>query len=134
MQIEEDKTHQQQLQDSGKFDELREYVKEYRHYDLRFVDISDFLIVVVDPTIPQWGTANEVYEAESEQKPRFVIIEGGMKKLPRWLFGVFESKDVFESLEALIEHLVKLDRGEIALDRRWVLVRKHLQEQRSRYS
>lgn len=133
MQIGENKDLQVRLQSEGRFEELRQYVGDYRHYDLRFVDLCDFIVVVVDPSIPQWGTANEVYFAERQKKPRFCIIEGGEYKLPRWLFDVFSADEIFQSPEAVIEHLVKLDRGEIALDKRWVLVRKFLREQRERY-
>jgi hypothetical protein len=49
MKIGEDKEYQKNLRMSGKFEELRDYVRQYRKYDLRFVDISDFLVVCIDP-------------------------------------------------------------------------------------
>jgi len=133
MQIGEDKGLQVRLQNEGRFDALRQYVGDYRHYDLRFVDLCDFIVVVVDPSVPQWGTANEVYFAERQKKPRFCIIEGGEYSLPRWLFDVFRSDEIFQSPEEVIDRLVKLNSGEIPLDKRWVLVRKYLREQREKY-
>jgi len=133
MQIGEDKETQVRLQNEGRFEKLRSYVGDYRRYDLRFVDLSDFLVAVVDPSVPQWGTANEVYVAEMQHKPRFCIIEGGMHKLPRWLFDVFSDEEIFESVEDVISHLVKLDSGEIDLDKRWVLVRKYIRLQQENY-
>lgn len=81
MKIGENKEFQIKLQSEGKFLQLQSYVKAFRRYDLRFVDISDFLVAVIDPTIPQWGTSNEIYEAERQHKPIFFIIEGGLSKV-----------------------------------------------------
>lgn len=137
IKIGENKEFQAALQREGKFKELQDYVDSYRRYDLRFVDLSDFLIAVIDPTIPMWGTSNEIYEAERQHKPIFLIIEGGMYKLPRWLFGVVDVGDdplhpcnVFESLEALIERLKALDSDDSPMSNKWVLVRNYIEQHR----
>lgn len=130
MKIGENKEFQENLQRNGKFKELRDYVTEYRHYDLRFVDISDVLIVAIDPTIPQWGTADETYLSERQNKPRYAICEGGLYKFPRWLLPVFELDDVFENVEEVIQRLCAIDRGDHPMDERWVLVRKYLRLRR----
>ena len=114
----------------------------YRRFDLRFVDISDFLVVVVDPRVPQWGTANEVYVAEQQHKPMFFICDGGLAKLPRWLFDVVDLDEiggghygrkcnVFSTVEEVVQRLVHLDNGAVGMDREWVLIRKHLEMMRS---
>jgi hypothetical protein len=140
--IGENPMHQVELQSSGRFKALQEYVSNYRHLDLRYTDISDFLIVVVDPTVPQWGTSNETYVAEMQKKPTFFIVEDGLYNLPRWLFGVIykiqsdypvtaqAEANVFESIEEVVEELIILDRGDKPLSREWVLVRKVLRQQR----
>lgn len=133
VQIGEDKGLQERLQKEGRFDELRAYVGEYRRYDLRFVDISDFVVASITPTVAQWGTANEVYEAERQHKPCLAIVSGGFYRLPRWLFDVFKPEDLFENEQQVIDHLIKLDSGEEPLDRRWVLVRKHIRLQQQAY-
>ena len=122
---------QNDLQRKGQFKELKKYVSKYRHYDLRFVDLSDFIIVMVDPTIPQWGTSNEIYVAEEQHKPIFIICEGGLYDLPRWLFDVVPLDRDFDSLNGAIEKLLALDRGEEELCEDWVLVRKFIEESRS---
>jgi|LSQX01.1.fsa_nt_gb hypothetical protein len=134
----ENHTYQVALQSNGKFKELQEYVKRYRHLDLRYTDISDFLIVVVDPTIPQWGTSNETYMAEAQHKPTFFVCEDGLYNLPRWLFGVVDQiceedpaeamrqANVYTCIEDVVEELQKLDRGDKPLSDEWVLVRKLL--------
>lgn len=131
--IGEDKGFQEMLQREGRFEELKAYVGAYRRYDLRFVDISDFLVVSITPTVAQWGTANEVYTAEQQHKPRFAICSGGLYRLPRWLFDVFDANEIFENEEEVIDRLIKLDRGEVPLDRRWVLVKKHIREQQAQH-
>jgi hypothetical protein len=129
--IDEDKGYQELLQKEGRFEELKAYVAKYRREDLRYVDISDFLIASITPSVAQWGTSNEIYEAEKQHKPRFAIISSGLRKLPRWLFDVFNLEDIFEKEEDVIDRLIKLDNGELPLDKRWVLVRKHIQNQRN---
>ena len=126
----EDREYQNTLRREGRFQELASYVHKYRRDDLRFCDFLDAAIVVIDPKIPSWGTANEVFVCETEHKPMFVIIEGGLSKLPNWCFDVFDLDLVFGSIEEVIEELVKLDRGEKPLDNRWVLIRQHLGELR----
>lgn len=140
--IGEDPMYQVELQKFGRFKDLQEYVSDYRHFDLRYTDISDFLIVVVDPTVPQWGTSNETYLAEMQKKPTFFIVEHGLYNLPRWLFDVIdkiqstnpvraqEEANVFESIEGVVDELIKLNSGENPLSREWVLVRKVLRQQR----
>ena len=139
VRIGENKETQIKLQKEGKFRELKDYVHSYRRYDLRFVDLSDFLIVVVDPRVPQWGTSDEVYTSERQHKPTFFINEGGLYKLPRWLFDVVDLGDepgkfcnVFESVEEVVQKLVELDNGTVPLNNEWVLIRKHIENSRNR--
>lgn len=136
--INEEQEYQSNLQKTGKFRELQAFVSEYRRLDIRSVDLSDFLVVVIDPTIPQWGTADETYFAESQHKPTFFICEGGLYRLPKWLFDVIDPIDedgktnVYESVEEVVAELVRLDRGEKPLSREWVLLRKVMEERRSK--
>lgn len=140
IKIGENKSHQETLQREGRWQELVEYVNNYRHIDLRFVDISDFLVVVVDPRVPQWGTSNEVYFAEMQKKPMFFVCDGGLYNLPRWLFDVINLDDpikgtrlnVFQTVEEVVAELKLLDRGSIEMSRKWVLVRKYLESIRQK--
>ena len=140
VKIKEDKNYQIDLQNNGEFLKLKEYVSEYRRYDLRFVDLSDFLVVAINPKIHICGTYDEVFTAERQHKPIFFICEGGLKKLPRWLFGVVDVEDkdngirgnVFETIEQVIDELVQFDTGKIHMNDEWVLIRKHLEKVRSK--
>lgn len=134
VKIDEDKKYQLKLKKEGKWKDLKKYVKKYRRYDLRYVDYSDFLVVVVDPRIPQWGTANEVYVAESLHRPIFFICDGGMENMPNWLFAVIDIKprcNVFSSVEEVIKELCGIDDGSIPVSDEWVLIRKHIEDSRN---
>lgn len=136
MRVNEDKDHQINLQKQGDYINLQAYVARYRRFDLRFVDLSDFLVAVIDPTVHMCGTYNEIFVAEQQHKPCFFICEGGLSKLPRWLFDVVDLDDsikgtrcnVFESVEAVINELTLLDKGEIELNHKWVLIRKYIEQ------
>lgn len=139
----EEKNFQIKLQENGNFRELQKYVGNYRRLDLRFTDLSDFLIVMVNPEVPQWGTSNEVYVSEDQHKPTFFICDNTLYNLPRWLFGVMEhiteddpqkaieQSNVFQSVEDVIAELVALDNGLKPLSREWVLVRNYIEMRRS---
>lgn len=138
IKVAENKEFQAKLQREGKYVQLKNYVHSYRRYDLRFVDNSDFLVAVINPQVPQWGTSNEIYVAEMQHKPIFFVIDGGLANLPRWLFGVVDLNDfhrgtrcnVFETIEQVIEELVALDSGMIRFTDEWVLARKYIEENR----
>jgi len=70
---------------------------------------------------------NELFVAERQRKPLFCIIEGGIKELPTWLFGVFRLENIFSNVDECIERLVELDDQEEELDRCWVLIRQYLE-------
>ena len=59
------------LRNEKKWQELRDFVKKFRREDLRFTDISDFLVVYIDPDVPMYGTLDELYTAEDQKKPLF---------------------------------------------------------------
>lgn len=134
--IDEAKQHQIDLQKGRRWDELRDYVHSYRRLDLRFIDYSDLVVAAIAPDIPQWGSANEIYEAERQHKPLFFIVDGGLSRLPRWLFDVIDLPgpntrgNVFETVEEVVEELKLLDRGDVPLSDKWVLIRKYIERTR----
>lgn len=123
-EVGEEKQQQRALRAAGKFKELVKFVGEYRHHDLRFVDLSDLLIAYVDPDIHMCGTYDEIFTAERQKKPRLLIVKGGLTKCPFWLFDVFDLKDMFGSVEECAERLDDINQGRYPLDSRWVLLRQ----------
>lgn len=118
----------QRLKEEGQWAEVKKIIHKIRRYDLRFVDYSDFLIVYIDPSVPTCGTWDEVFSAEDQKKPILVICKGGAVKAPVWLLDVVRTEEIFENLEDLVNHLVGINNGTIAMDDRWVLIRKPLHE------
>lgn len=115
------------LREQKRWTELQTFAKKLRREDLRFTDISDFVVVYINKKIFTCGTWDEVFLAERQKKPIFAIVEGGLDGLPTWCFGVFELHEVFSSVEECIAHLDKINSGEIPLDDRWVLIRDYLE-------
>jgi len=73
--------------------------------DLRMVDISDFIIVDIDPKIPTFGTHEEVGRAMSQNKPVLVRVEGGVKNAPFWWFERLDPRWFFGTWEELYQFL-----------------------------
>lgn len=115
------------LRESKDWVGMQKFVNRLRREDLRYTDISDMLVVYIDPDVPSYGTPDEIYTAERQKKPLFCIIKGGIERLPVWLFGVFELHEIFSTVEECVSHLEKIDSGEIPLDARWVLIRDYLE-------
>ena len=117
-----EKSLTKKLINEGKWQEAREYVKKFRHFDLRAVDISDFMIVKIDIKTHICGTYDEIFTAEDQLKPILVIMGEGQKKedIPTWLISFINEDNIFESEDECINYLVKINNGEIKLDDRWV--------------
>ena len=109
----------------NKWQEAQDFVKQFRRYDLRGVDTSDFLIVKVDMDCHMCGTYDELFTAEREQKPILVIMGKGQKKvdIPTWLVAFIHPDEIFETEDECLDHLEKLNTGEKMLDRRWVPIK-----------
>ena len=66
----------------GKYEEVSEWMRDVRSYDLNLVDRSDFIIAHLIPDVASWGSAEELVTAVRMKKPIFLSIEGGKKKTP----------------------------------------------------
>ena len=89
-EIDEEKTKMMALKESGRFFELTQRMKEIVHVDLRMVDVSDMVIVYIDPKTPMFGTIHELINSLQQRKPTLVVVEGGKEKAPNWLFDGFQ--------------------------------------------
>lgn len=113
------------LQKEEKYDQLADKVKEIRVYDLNLVDRSDFIIALLKPDVPTYGSVEELVTAVRMKKPTFIAVEGGKKKCPLWIFGMFPHKYIYDSLEELMDMVCKIDDGTQPIDSdRWRLLKK----------
>lgn len=116
-----------QLLEEENYDEVARTFKTIRSYDLSMVDKSDFIICHIQPTIPTFGTVEELVTAVRMKRPVFIFVEGGKKKCPLWLFGMIPHHYIYNSMEEVIDKIKKIDNGEIEIDEdRWKLLRPEL--------
>lgn len=111
----------QQWKREGKYDLVVKGVKKYRRLDLRMVDNSNFLIIHIDLDKYTVGSHDEMFLAERQKKPIFVIINQGKSMAPDWIFAITKHEYIFNNINDCIGYLRKLNSGEIALDDKWVL-------------
>ena len=116
------------LRDEGKYDELRDFMKKVVRTDLRCVDLSDFVIAYFDSTIATCGSWHELFTAILQKKPILIVMRGGKKKTPLWVFGIVKHEYIFDNEEQCIEYLANLNNGNIPLGSKWVLARKQLEK------
>jgi hypothetical protein len=120
-EIDEEKEKMMALKTTGRFYELSQRMREIVHVDLRMVDISDFVVVYLNPEIAMFGTIHELINSLHQRKPTLVVIEGGRTKAPNWLFGIMDFNFMFDDFESLYNFLEHIDKGTIEADLgRWV--------------
>lgn len=122
----DEKLKVKKLKDEGKFEEVTIFAKKIRRLDLRYVDLSDFVILYVDTDIHMCGSYDEAIMAERQSKPVLCLLKNGKKNAPLWLFGIVKWHEMFDSMSELIQYLDDLNSGRIALDKRWILIRDYL--------
>lgn len=108
--------------ESRDFDGVSSLMKQIVRRDLSMVDKCDFLIAHIDPNVYTCGTYHEIFIAVNQRKPVFIFTED-KAKIPSWLFGVLPHENIFESLDSLINHILRIDSGAEAINNKyWKLV------------
>ena len=112
------------LVEAEQYDEVHKIMKEIRAYDLNLVDRSDFLIFYIDPTVPTYGTTEELSVAVKLKRPIFIAVEPGRKKCPLWIRGMLPDKYIYNTIDEISEMLIKINNGEKEIDSdRWRLLK-----------
>jgi hypothetical protein len=89
------------------------------------VDRSDFIIAYINPKTPTFGTMEELVTAVKMKRPTFIAIAGSKKKTPLWLLGMFPHKYIYDSMDDILDMVIKIDSGEKEIDSdRWRLLKK----------
>ena len=111
----------------GKYEEVSEWMRNVRSYDLNLVDRSDFISAHLIPNVASWGSAEELVTAVRMKKPIFVSMEGGKKKTPLWMMGMMPHHYIYDSIDEILSMLKEIDKGNKKIDsHRWRLLRKEL--------
>lgn len=101
--------HMNNLVQEERWEELRVEVKEINKWDLRAVDLSSFLIVNYNNDVHMCGTYEEVFLANTQNKPVLMVVKD-KKKLPLWMYGRIPTRShVFVGWDALKDYLTRID-------------------------
>jgi len=98
-----------QLEEEGKFEELRAEMKDLNHWDLRCVDLSSFLVVNYDNSVHMCGTYEEIFKANNQCKPVLLVSSSPKNKISSWMYGRFPPEHIFESWGQLEKYLIAID-------------------------
>jgi hypothetical protein len=96
----------------GEYDKIRSEYGAIRNVDLRCVDISDFIIAHLDINVHMCGSYEEIVTANRQKKPILIWCEQGKSKAPNWLFFMLSHKNIFSSMQEVIDHLKYIDKLE----------------------
>jgi hypothetical protein len=113
---------------NGKWDELSSFMETIVRQDHRCVDLSDFVIFYLDPSVHTCGSYFEFQSALTEKKPYFIIVPGGKANTPSWLFGICDHNNIYGTIDEVVDHLVALDSGTEKMSDRWVIFRKEIND------
>lgn len=120
-EVGDEKEKMMELKKMGRYFELSEQMRAICHVDLRMTDVSDCVIVYINPKIPMCGTIHELVNSLQQRKPTLVVIEGGKKNAPNWLFGIMDFNFMFDSFDDLKDFLTLVDEASFNPDMtRWV--------------
>lgn len=126
LDVQEEKRHAKEMKKLGDYKALQDFVRKYRHLDLRYVDISDFIVALIDTDIHLCGTYDEIFNAERQRKPIIFIAANGKQRLPDWLFAFADLEYIVESVDECVDLIEKINSGVKPLNKKWVLARKYL--------
>lgn len=114
------------MREHGDYEFVRTFMKRIIQKDLRLIDIVDFIIFKFEFDCPTYGTLHELFVANFQKKPCFVIAED-KRKIPLWLVGLIPEKYIYRSVEHLIEMIYSIDNGSVKIDSdRWKILKPNL--------
>lgn len=110
--------------ENEQYDKLADQ-KNIRTFDLKLIDISDFIIVMFDPTVLTVGTWEEFFWANRLKKPIFFVNTKGKKTTPYWIFWTIPHKYIYSSVEEMLQVIDEINSGKHPLDNdRWKLLKE----------
>lgn len=116
------RTLRDKYKEEENYEELAKLMRKVRNIDLRFVDISSFIIVNIDLDVHLCGTYNEVAIAIQQKKPIIVRCEQGKKNCPFWLFGCIPHSMIFSTWDEVKTYITHIDKDKEIDDLgRWFL-------------
>ena len=98
--------------------------RKIRTFDLKLIDISDFIIFHFTPDVLTCGSWEEFFWANRLKKPIFFINSKGKNTTPIWVFWTIPHKYIYSSVEDCIQRIKDIDSGAHPIDsERWKLLK-----------
>lgn len=109
------------------YEQLTQIARDIRTLDLRFVDVSDFIIGRVNQNIKMCGTWEELFTANRQKKPILLNWEGGKDNASTWILGTIDHNDIYDNWEDIKNYLIQIDNGSLVpQNKRWVFLHEHI--------
>lgn len=109
--------------ENEEYDKLAER-RSIRTFDLKLIDISDFIIFTFDPDVLTCGSWEEFFWSNRLKKPIFFVNVKGKKKTPFWIFWTIPHKYIYSSIDDVLQTIEDIDSGKHPLDSdRWKLLK-----------
>lgn len=105
LETEETKHILNELREKGDYDLLKQMGVPIRGYDLRMVDVADFLVVHLNNNTPTCGTWEELFWANRQKKPILLHHEQGRNSIPHWLYFTLPKQMMFETWDEVYTYL-----------------------------
>lgn len=120
---EDRRDYMKMLLENGEYDKLSD-LRSIRTFDLKLIDVSDFIVFVFDPKVPTCGSWEEFFLANRAKRPIFFINAGGKKSTPFWVFWTIPHKYIYESTNTFYQTIDDICAGTHPIDNeRWKLLK-----------
>lgn len=86
-------------------DEVSRIMKDVIAIDLRLLDISDFMLMYVNPNIHTVGSYVEYGMACLQRKPVVIFCPSGLENMPIWFLGQSSHRSMFTTLDESLEYI-----------------------------
>jgi hypothetical protein len=108
------------LKTDGHFDKLSKGMQEVVRLDLKMVDLSNFIILHVDPSVHMCGSYTEMTYGCLQRKPIIVHCPIGKSKVPNWMFGLCDHNIMFSSWPQVKQYINSVAHGQVDdIDGKW---------------
>lgn len=110
-EIGQDKARFKRLLAEGKIAECKKAFWPVARKDLRSVDKADFLVFYYDPSVPMFGTIDEIITASRlQKKPVLMMIEENkIKDINPWCLILIKEECIFTSWQEMFIYLKNID-------------------------
>jgi hypothetical protein len=126
---EESRRQMSKWREEGQYDLLESRMNHVVADDLWLCYACDWFIAHINPTVPSWGSADELYTVIEIGKPVFISIDHpkGKKATPYWWFGKIPHKYIYDTLPEIMDIVEHLDEGVIPMhSNKWKLLKPSL--------